>query len=311
MRIRRKGINGNLYYYLEESIRLEQPRVYSLFIGSKVPGKKEVGVLEENLLDRIYADVLGGRRQIYLGKRELIEAEKKRIARQKKFGKLSKAQRGEKDGIDCVDFVYTTLSTEGVPVTKSDALLAYGFFEKNVRSVRDENIRVSLDMIRGLRLVKESKKGVSLAFISKLHEAIMGSYPQKNPGALRKKQAFIYLKSFEKVEEISFRPSTPQNIEKELEELVSWYNENVESLNAIELAALFHLRFYKIHPFEDGNKRVSRLLLNKALFDCGYPLLNVSKNAEKYFDSLIRCVEKNAEKPFAQFVLNEFIEKKQ
>ncbi len=309
MRIRRRGVNGNLYYYLEESIRLEEPRVYSLFIGSKVPGKKEMSLLEENLLDRVYDDVLGGRERIYLTKRELIEAEKKRRQNLKKLGKLSKSQRDDKDEVDSVDFVYTTLSTEGIPITKSDAKLAYEFFEKNVRSVRDENIRASLDMIKGLRLVKESKKGLSIDFISRLHKTIMGNYPEKNPGKLRKKPTFIYLKSFEKVEEIGFRPSHPQAIEKELEQLVSWYNANAGKLNAIELAALLHLRFYKIHPFEDGNKRVCRLLFNKALFDCGYPLLNVSKNTEKYFDSLIHCVEKNVEKPFAQFVLNEFLKK--
>ena len=63
--------------------------------------------------------------------------------------------------IDIVNFVYTTLTTEGVPVTKEDANLAYKFTRKNVKSIRDENLRVALGMINGLRYVKGSEKGIS------------------------------------------------------------------------------------------------------------------------------------------------------
>ncbi|VVC72260.1 Fic/DOC family protein [uncultured archaeon] len=107
---------------------------------------------------------------------------------------------------------------------------------------------------------------------------------------------------------IGFRPPSPKGIEGKVAELVAWYNSNLGKLNAIELAAVLHLRFYCIHPFEDGNKRVSRLLLNKALFDSGYPLLNVSKETRGYFDSLIKSVEQNDERPFVEFVYQRFIE---
>jgi Fic family protein len=149
---------------------------------------------------------------------------------------------------------------------------------------------------------------MSLQFLLELHKIIMAEYPNKDPGALRAKQAYIYLKSYEKVEEIGFRPPSPDQIKSKLTELVGWYNENVGKLNAIELAALFHLRFYMVHPFEDGNKRVSRLILNKALLDSGYPMLNISKNAQKYFDALIHSVEKKNERPFVEFVFGQFIE---
>lgn len=99
----------------------------------------------------------------------------------------------------------------------------------------------------------------------------------------------------------------PEFIKKELLDLIGWYNLNLTKLNTIELAAILHLRFYKIHPFVDGNKRVSRLLLNKALFDCGYPLLNISKDTPNYFDSLIKSVEKKDEKPFVEFVFDQFV----
>lgn len=307
MRTRKKTVNGQEYYYLEETLRLEKPKVYSLFLGKRIPTKGQLDKKKDELLEKIYSDLLGSATRIYLSREELIGIEKQRRVYIQKMKRLGKAAQDEKDEIDTVDFVYTTLTTEGVPITKADADLAYKFTCKNVRNVRDENLQVALDMIKGLRYVKESKKGVSLDFLLELHKLIMAEYEGKNPGKFRKKQAYIFLKSYEKAEEIRFRPPAPGEIKNKTSKLVEWYNLNVGKLNAVELAALLHLRFYMIHPFEDGNKRVSRLLLNKAFFDAGYPMLNISKDAQGYFDALIKSVEKKDEQPFVQFVLEQFV----
>ena len=307
MRIRKKQVNGQEYYYLEESMRLEKPKVYSIFLGRRIPGKVQLDKKRQELLDKIYGELTNGAARIYLSKEQLIVAEKRRRRYAQKMKNLGKSQLDEKDEVDIVNFVYTTLTTEGIPVTKADAGLAYKFTQKNAKSIRDENLKVALDMIKGLRYVKESKKGVSLSYLLELHKIIMAEYEQKNPGRFRQNQAYIYLKSYEKVEEIGFRPPAPHEIEKKLAELAKWYNENMGNLNAIELAALLHLRFYMIHPFEDGNKRMSRLLVNKAFFDSGYPMLNVSKETQGYFDALIKSVEKKDEEPFVEFVYGRFI----
>jgi Fic family protein len=54
--------------------------------------------------------------------------------------------------------------------------------------------------------------------------------------------------------------------------LLGWLRENPEELTPIELAAVFHHRFVQIHPFTDGNERMSRLLMNAVLLRHGYPL---------------------------------------
>lgn len=307
MRTRVKVVNGQQYYYLEESIRLEKPVIYSVFLGKRIPAKKELDAKKEQLLDKMYDSLLAGAQRVYLSREQLIEAEKRRRRYLQKVSRLGKIARDEKEEVDTVNFVYTTLTTEGVPITREDANLAYKFDQKNVKSLRDENLSVALSMIKGLRFVKESKKGISLDFLLKLHGIIMAQYNEKSPGKFRSKQAYIYLKSYQRAEEIGFRPPAPQAIRQKLEELIAWYNANAGKLNAMELAALLHLRFYMIHPFEDGNKRVSRLVLNKALFEGGYPLLNVSKDSQNYFDALIFAVEKKDERAFVEFVYQQFL----
>jgi len=305
MRVRKREINRQEYYYLEETIRLERPITYSLFLGRRLPTKNQLGLKKRELQDKIYMGLLGDAARIYLTKEQLIQIEKQRRQYLQRVKRLGKARQEEKEEIDTVNFVYTTLTTEGVPVTKADADFAYKFTGRNVRSVRDENLRVALDMIRGLRFVKESRKGISGDFILGLHKIIMAEYKDKNPGEFRKKQAYIYLKSYEKAEEIRFRPPPPEQIVGKITELVEWYNANVGRLNAVELAALLHLRIYMIHPFDDGNKRMSRLLLNKAFFDSGYPMLNISKETQSYFDALVASAENKDDKPFVRFVLDQ------
>lgn len=306
MKVSEKIIKGIRYYYFEETLRFEKPKRYSIYIGRKLP--KNLEELKTRLTSKIYLDLIGNKTHINLSKEELIECEKKRRQFEFKLKKMGKARLDEKEEIDTVNFVYTTLTTEGIPITKEDAKLAYHFEAKEVKDIRDENLRISLDMIKGLRYVKESKAGISHEFITTLHGIIMPQYADKNPGKIRDKQAYIYLKSFEKVEEIKFRPPAPKELRDKLEEFVKWYNENLIALNPVEFAALAHVKFYAIHPFEDGNKRTSRLLLNKALFDCSYPLLNISKDTAKYFNALIAYVEKKDEKTFAKLVLEKLLE---
>ncbi len=306
MRITKKIIKGKMYYYLEKTIRIEKPKTYSIYLGTKIPEKRTE--YEKKLINKIYLDLVGKKENLYVTKQELIDAEILFKRYLKRTSKLTKTQKNEKEEIDTINFVYTTLSTEGVPITRQDAKLAYKISEKKVKNIRDENLKVSLDMIKGLRKIKESKKGISKKFILELHSIIMGEYEDKFPGILRKKQVYIYLRDSERFEEIRYRPPEPKKIQKLLDELIVWYNSNVDTLNSIELAAILHFRFYKIHPFIDGNKRISRLLLNKALIDNNKEILNISKNKEKYFDSLINCVENNDEKPFIKFLLNEFKE---
>ncbi len=79
-----------------------------------------------------------------------------------------------------------------------------------------------------------------------------------------------------------FEYASPQETPILMAELVKWYNDEVEKkeLSAIELAALLHYRYIRIHPFDDGNGRVARLLVNYVLFCNDLPPV-IIKTADK------------------------------
>ncbi len=58
-------------------------------------------------------------------------------------------------------------------------------------------------------------------------------------------------------------PST--RVPKEMEKFIAWYNEESTLLDPLTRAAISHLYFESIHPFEDGNGRIGRAISEKVL----------------------------------------------
>ncbi len=81
----------------------------------------------------------------------------------------------------------------------------------------------------------------------------------------------------------------PEQVESEMEKLLSIYEERVENTNPIVVSAWFHHAFTQIHPFQDGNGRMARLLSSLIWIKAGLFPLTV-KRAEK--SNYIRALEK-------------------
>ncbi len=64
----------------------------------------------------------------------------------------------------------------------------------------------------------------------------------------------------------------PQKVPAEMKKFVAWFNKQEQKLHPVELAALTHKKFVFIHPFIDGNGRLSRLLMNLALIRNEYSI---------------------------------------
>lgn len=86
-----------------------------------------------------------------------------------------------------------------------------------------------------------------------------------------------------------FEYASPEETPALMTDLVDWYNEAEQSgkYTPIELAAIFHYRYIRIHPFEDGNGRMARLMSNYILSRHGYPMIVVrSRKKEQYLEAL-------------------------
>lgn len=88
-----------------------------------------------------------------------------------------------------------------------------------------------------------------------------------------------------------FEYASPEETPALMTSLVDWYNEAESSgrYTPVELAALFHYKYIRIHPFEDGNGRMARLLVNYILARHDWPMIVVrSRNKQQYLEALHR-----------------------
>ena len=86
-----------------------------------------------------------------------------------------------------------------------------------------------------------------------------------------------------------FEYAAPEETTALMTDLVDWYNqaEATGKYSPIELAALFHYRYIRIHPFEDGNGRIARLMVNYILSSHGWPMIVVrSRKKDAYLEAL-------------------------
>lgn len=86
-----------------------------------------------------------------------------------------------------------------------------------------------------------------------------------------------------------FEYASPEETPALMADLVDWYNtaEKKGKLSPVELAALFHYRYIRIHPFEDGNGRIARLMVNYILARHGWPMIVVrNRNKADYLEAL-------------------------
>ncbi|MFI5187639.1 MAG: Fic family protein [Chitinophagales bacterium] len=86
-----------------------------------------------------------------------------------------------------------------------------------------------------------------------------------------------------------FNYATPEETPALMGDLLEWYRkgESKKELHTLQLAALFHYRFVRIHPFDDSNGRTARLIMNYILMKTGFaPLVIESTNKKNYLTAL-------------------------
>jgi Fic family protein len=93
----------------------------------------------------------------------------------------------------------------------------------------------------------------------------------------------------------------PEHIVGEMEQLFAWVASERDKFHPVELAAQLHKRFVFIHPFIDGNGRLSRLLMNTALIQDGYMLAIIPPVLRQEYISMLELARKD-DRPFMDFI---------
>ncbi len=150
----------------------------------------------------------------------------------------------------------------------------------------------------------------STNFMMELHQQLMDGVrgQNKNPGRLRPMEVLIGGPNDDLVR-ARFVPPPAAEVRHLLDDL-SAFIENPPPLPALIRLALIHYQFETIHPFEDGNGRLGRLLMPLVLGKWGLldqPLLYLSEYFEarrdEYIDHLLAISQKGVWRDWIVFTL--------
>jgi Fic family protein len=129
-----------------------------------------------------------------------------------------------------------------------------------------------------LKTLAGKKDTIRETDIRSLHSLIVRSEKDLSPGEYRRVGVII--------SGSEHRPPEPLEVPPRMEALVAWINANSDK-DPILLATVAHHELAAVHPFKDGNGRVSRLLMNMLLLKNGYPISNIRReDRPSYYDAL-------------------------
>lgn len=140
----------------------------------------------------------------------------------------------------------------------------------------------------------------NVANIKKLYHILTNWLLQEN--------GLKYPRGFKKVDIVVNNNTTsrPENVENEIKNLLLEYKQNQKNINPLQLAFDFHLRYEQIHPFENGNGRTGRFLLNKILLSNNLlPMIVFEENRQAYFNAIDSAKSGNKKK-YYKFMLEQY-----
>ncbi len=284
--IRKKQVGTREYFYLQHTLRTSKGvETRERYLGARVPAN--IDEVKRDFLTEIYKE------RWY----PLLDAIRSNYSKEQRTMPRSALQKQARSF--SVRFTYDTSRIEGSKLTYRETadLLERGL---SPRAKPIEDIKETEAHDRVLQEVLGYEKDLSLQAILYWHKRLfMGTKPDI-AGKIRTHQVAI--------SGSRFMPPSPVEVQPLLREFFRWYDRNKSSLHPVELAAAVHLRFVTVHPFADGNGRMSRLLMNFVLQRHGFPLLNIPyEDRRSYYNALERSQIKRIDSIFIQWFFKRYL----
>ena len=196
------------------------------------------------------------------------------------------------------EFVYNTNAIEGSTVRLNEVKR---LLKKERKPEDNEEIETN-NVAKAVEFIRKTKEDLSLNFIKKIHKVCFEN-TKDFAGQFRNVNVVIRNSK----EDIVHTGVPFEEVEDYLKDMIMWYKKNKEKFKPIVLAAIIHNQFEHIHPFQDGNGRVGRLLLNFILLKNKYPPININLNdRSKYYNVLQQYSKKQNIKLTIEFLTKQY-----
>lgn len=177
--------------------------------------------------------------------------------------------------------VFHSNAIEGNKLSLRETELILNGMVINERPLKDEIEAKSLaNATEYLYSLIDGREPLTKRTLLELHSLIMQNVPGIDSGMFRKHD--VQIKNSEHI------PPSFLEVENQIDELFQWMNRNSHKYPPMVMGAILHHWMTWIHPFSDGNGRVSRMFLNFFLLQKGYPEVVIKiSDRDNYYNSLI------------------------
>jgi fido (protein-threonine AMPylation protein) len=238
--------------------------------------------------------------------------------------KADELRPGSKDGWQRVmqkfrlDWNYHSNAIEGNPYTYGEtvALIMEGLTAKG-KTLKDHlDIKGQDDAIKYmLEVIKDSGHQLTEYEIRNIHKILLKepytSKAQTSDGQTTTKTILIgqYKETPNHVKTLTGEMhyyASVEDTKPRMTALVDWLNEAIQckQLHPLVMASLFHHEFVAIHPFDDGNGRMTRLFTNLVLMRYGYPPIVVKQQDRNNYYAVLRRADAGEYEPIVAYFGN-------
>lgn len=196
------------------------------------------------------------------------------------------------------DFVYNTNAIEGSTVTEEEVKK---ILTEKPKTEDPEEIE-TLGVANAVGYIQNTKEDLSLNLLLKLHKFC---FEGSKDFAGKFRNVNVVVKNSKG--QILHAGVPKEELNEYLKDLILWYKENKNNFKPLILASILHNQFEHIHPFQDGNGRVGRLLLNYILLRNNYPPINIKlEDRQEYYKSLQEYSRHDDLKPTLRFLIKQY-----
>jgi len=112
----------------------------------------------------------------------------------------------------------------------------------------------------------EGRKKITKSLIKSLHKTLLTGVRYKGKlGDFRDCEVWIAEKEGDPIEKALYVPPDPIHVVSYIDNILDYIDNNSDDMNLVK-AGVVHYQFEAVHPFEDGNGRIGRLLIPLILF---------------------------------------------
>jgi len=286
VKIEKQKKGSKTYFYLAHNFRegkdIKKKRIY---LGDEMP--KDIEERKKSFMQEFYKEKYF--RNLYSIKKNFNS----------EYNVMPPSAKEKSKEIFSIKFTYNTQRIEGSTLTlKETAKLLEDGISPSSKSLRD--IKEAEAHQKVFFSMLDYKGILNFGTILKWHKDLLKNSKGDIAGRIRNYNV--------EIAQSKFKPPMHLELDALLGEFFDWYKKNKKIVHPVELAALVHLKFVTIHPFGDGNGRMSRLMMNFVLKDNRFPLLDIPYTKRSgYYNALERSQIHKEDGIFVQWFFRRYL----